>query len=675
MTHPLDTIFQTGVAVSKGDFKDYARKTFLADSATQVSNTDLAGTLFILCPVSTGLGLFVYDSGDTTSAQDVAAGILRSNDGRVYKRKVLAQADIQSFVLAAITAAGGIASANIADGTANTLLGRDGSGEGADITALDLVALLDGAIGSSAWRSEVENAKVASIAKLPENKMSGYLTLYVLMQDGRVRATGEGAAASAGIENNADALSLTAIGVVGGSPTFTRIFSGGSQCYAIDSDGYPWAMGQNNFGQLGLGDTVNRYAFEEITYFRTNSIAVTDIALLQSTGTSGCIGAVFLGDNGKAYYVGENSDGQAGDGGTVDKTTPVPWGDAYTSGGVTDIDGIWASAVGASGGVVFASRTNGNVIAAGYDANGSFGLGTNSNARSTPVLLTAVSNVAQIVSDGFFTAYRQSDGTLKTGGFGTSGQRGDGTTAANTSPAYELHTVSLGGDCLDVQCGHANTFTTVAAIVETAPGARTLKIWGYNAHGAVGDGTTTNRSTPYTPVETWVDEVDEVLIAGFEQFGSVFARVGNAIYSVGYNLRQNLVRPGTGTTNQTTFGPVAGVYGTIQQMHASGYSSYGALIVRTDKTTLAGGQDSFGKLGINGVSGAQYSTLQDIVVPNPTGLNPVASPPAFTVATLPAATAYPLGTNIYVSDEAGGAVTAFTDGTNWRRVTDRAIVS
>lgn len=46
---------------------------------------------------------------------------------------------------------------------------------------------------------------------------------------------------------------------------------------------------------------------------------------------------------------------------------------------------------------------------------------------------------------------------------------------------------------------------------------------------------------------------------------------------------------------------------------------------------------------------------------------------SFTVGTLPsAATA---GQIIYVSDESGGAVLAFSDGTNWRRVTDRAIVT
>jgi hypothetical protein len=48
--------------------------------------------------------------------------------------------------------------------------------------------------------------------------------------------------------------------------------------------------------------------------------------------------------------------------------------------------------------------------------------------------------------------------------------------------------------------------------------------------------------------------------------------------------------------------------------------------------------------------------------------------PEFTVATLPSAPDNPR-MMIYVSDETGGAVPAFSDGTNWRRVTDRAIVS
>ncbi len=46
---------------------------------------------------------------------------------------------------------------------------------------------------------------------------------------------------------------------------------------------------------------------------------------------------------------------------------------------------------------------------------------------------------------------------------------------------------------------------------------------------------------------------------------------------------------------------------------------------------------------------------------------------AATVATLPPATS--AGGLLYVSDESGGAVLAFSDGSQWRRVTDRAVVS
>lgn len=48
--------------------------------------------------------------------------------------------------------------------------------------------------------------------------------------------------------------------------------------------------------------------------------------------------------------------------------------------------------------------------------------------------------------------------------------------------------------------------------------------------------------------------------------------------------------------------------------------------------------------------------------------------PTYTVATLPSAATYARGM-IYVSDESGGAVVAFSDGTDWRRVTDRAVVT
>lgn len=50
-------------------------------------------------------------------------------------------------------------------------------------------------------------------------------------------------------------------------------------------------------------------------------------------------------------------------------------------------------------------------------------------------------------------------------------------------------------------------------------------------------------------------------------------------------------------------------------------------------------------------------------------------PGSFTVASLPDPATMGPGTMVYVPDAAGGAVMAFSDGTDWRRMTDRTVVS
>jgi hypothetical protein len=49
--------------------------------------------------------------------------------------------------------------------------------------------------------------------------------------------------------------------------------------------------------------------------------------------------------------------------------------------------------------------------------------------------------------------------------------------------------------------------------------------------------------------------------------------------------------------------------------------------------------------------------------------------PSFTVAELADVSTFPAGQMVFVTNESGGSVPAFSDGTNWRRVTDRQIVS
>lgn len=90
-------------------------------------------------------------------------------------------------------------------------------------------------------------------------------------------------------------------------------------------------------------------------------------------------------------------------------------------------------------------------------------------------------------------------------------------------------------------------------------------------------------------------------------------------------------------------------------------NNYGGFNVGGAMVTLGGNGSVLGadvRHVVNGASILASPTLQ-----------------VFTMATLPAASSVWKDRLIDISDEAGGYVTAFCDGTNWRRVTDRAVVS
>lgn len=105
-----------------------------------------------------------------------------------------------------------------------------------------------------------------------------------------------------------------------------------------------------------------------------------------------------------------------------------------------------------------------------------------------------------------------------------------------------------------------------------------------------------------------------------------------------------------------------------------------ALNTGAQEVAVAGGADAEVKLtegsntwnikhdGATGRLAVSYNTSEAFAISD--DLFPVF--PEYTVASLPTGEA---GGMIMVTDETGGYVPAFYDGTNWRRVTDRAIVS
>jgi len=81
----------------------------------------------------------------------------------------------------------------------------------------------------------------------------------------------------------------------------------------LDDNGQAYSCGLNNYGQLGLGDTNHRYTPELVNFFDTKKI----------TKVSSNYHTIFLDDNGQAYSCGQNNYGQLALGDTNHRYTPV----------------------------------------------------------------------------------------------------------------------------------------------------------------------------------------------------------------------------------------------------------------------------------------------------------------------------------------------------------------
>jgi alpha-tubulin suppressor-like RCC1 family protein len=99
------------------------------------------------------------------------------------------------------------------------------------------------------------------------------------------------------------------------STSYGGLGSPSSNTYAVGDDGKVYGVGSNGYGQLGDGTTTGRTTPVAMQVF--DGSAVRALQVQSGYGTT-----VILTTNGKVYTVGNNSNGQLGDGTTTNSSTP-----------------------------------------------------------------------------------------------------------------------------------------------------------------------------------------------------------------------------------------------------------------------------------------------------------------------------------------------------------------
>ena len=180
--------------------------------------------------------------------------------------------------------------------------------------------------------------------------------------------------------------------------------------------------------------------------------------------------------NGGLWGWGANSNGQLGDNTITNKSSPV-----QTVAGGTN----WRQVAGGSS-YTAAIKTDGTLWLWGGIGYGELGDNTRTNKSSPVQTIAGGTNWRQVATGSSHTAAIKTDGTLWNWGNNQSGQLGDNTLSAKSSP---IQTVAGGTNWKQVSCG-----TTHTAAIKTDG---TLWLWGVNAtSGALGDNTYVNKSSP-----------------------------------------------------------------------------------------------------------------------------------------------------------------------------------
>ena len=214
--------------------------------------------------------------------------------------------------------------------------------------------------------------------------------------------------------------------------------------------------------------------------------------------------SIVLTEEARVWTMGWNKYGQLGDGSTDDKST---FSRAMFSG---------VELAAAAGGEIHSMvlKQDGSVWAAGRNANGQ--LGDGSNADRNRFLKVIHFGVVGVAAGGYHSMVLKQDGSVWATGWNKYGQLGDGSA---TDCATYVQVVSGGAKAIGAGSRHSMMLKQDGSVWAT----------GYNEYGQLGDGSKTNRNAF---VEVISDGVKMVAAGGFH---SMVLKQDDSIWATGSN--------------------------------------------------------------------------------------------------------------------------------------------
>ena len=251
---------------------------------------------------------------------------------------------------------------------------------------------------------------------------------------------------------------------VGDLTTWTNISSGIQHSHGIKTDGTLWGWGRNNYRPF-VGDNTD--------IDRSSPVQIGALTDWANTG-GGDYHTLAVKTDGTLWAWGRNAvKFTLGDGTAIDRSSPVQIG------ALTD----WVRGSGGRTSSV-AIKTDGTIWSWGGNTRGELGLNGGGD-RSSPVQIGSLTDWASINAGFYHTIALKIDGTIWSWGENSDdGQLGLGDEIDRSSP---------------VQIGLLTTWASINAgqyhtIAVKTNG--TLWAWGKNAIGELGDGTIVNKSSP-----------------------------------------------------------------------------------------------------------------------------------------------------------------------------------